>query len=469
MNRFLSLNMMNESSKSPLKFSAKIKRKPIDKENQNTFKTLTTKSKRLCLGSLSTNIESCESITRYSELCLSQSSQDSHDSGFSNFSQCQSHSQSSPCQSSPSSQCFNESIGVEADMDMLNEVCLQSSASNNRILNFINSPSSPMPTRRCLFTASPSIQTPKTPNQILFNDDSYTTKPDAPKRNITPVSINRQMIPNTMDSPSFSSAVEQSISSIQKMLERTSTEPLPASLHEQHEQIKQSLDIECQTSSSSESKSSSQRLIGDRSTYHILPTTTSIKHNDLSVITTETMQQVLRGDYNSDIESVTIVDSRYPYEFEGGHIQNAENLYTREKIYDKFLQTAFLKKASEQAAAKGKRTVIVFHCEFSSERGPSMLRFLRNQDRTINKDSYPKLFYPEIYLLEGGYKAFYESDKTLCEPNTYKPMLHVDHVHDLKHFRAKTKTWNRTSSNCVSSNKSSFKSRLQRFPRSTLF
>lgn len=242
---------------------------------------------------------------------------------------------------------------------------------------------------------------------------------------------------------------------------------MSSNLHQHHEQIKHSLDIECQTTT--ELKSSSKRLIGDRSTYHILPTTTSIKHNDLSVITTETMQNVLRGHYDSDIESLTVVDSRYPYEFDGGHIQNAHNLYTREKIYEKFLQSDTLKKSSEKALASGKRSVIIFHCEFSSERGPSMLRFLRNQDRTINKDSYPKLFYPEIYLLEGGYKAFYESDKTLCEPNTYKPMLHVDHVHDLKHFRAKTKTWNRTSSNCISANKSSFKSRLQRFPRSNLF
>ena len=49
-----------------------------------------------------------------------------------------------------------------------------------------------------------------------------------------------------------------------------------------------------------------------------------------------------------------------------------------------------------------KRTILVFHCEFSSERGPRQLRYLRACDRTRNP--YPKLHYPEIYLLYGGYK-----------------------------------------------------------------
>ena len=57
--------------------------------------------------------------------------------------------------------------------------------------------------------------------------------------------------------------------------------------------------------------------------------------------------------------------------------------------------------------------VLIFHCEFSSERGPKMYRFLREQDRELNKDSYPKLNYPEVYVLEGGYKAFYEKHEVI--------------------------------------------------------
>ena len=38
-----------------------------------------------------------------------------------------------------------------------------------------------------------------------------------------------------------------------------------------------------------------------------------------------------------------------------------------------------------------------------------MSRFIRDQDRELNKDCYPRLNYPELYILEGGYKAFYEN------------------------------------------------------------
>lgn len=69
-------------------------------------------------------------------------------------------------------------------------------------------------------------------------------------------------------------------------------------------------------------------------------------------------------------------------------------------------------------------------------------RFLRRKDRDANSDCYPKLFYPELYLLEGGFKMFYETHADLCTPSGYLPMLHEDYSADLKHFRAKSLTWN---------------------------
>ncbi|XP_069103854.1 cdc25-like protein phosphatase twine [Argopecten irradians] len=89
----------------------------------------------------------------------------------------------------------------------------------------------------------------------------------------------------------------------------------------------------------------------------------------------------------------------------------------------------------------GRRNILIFHCEFSSERGPKMMRFLRTQDRAQNEANYPALTYPEVYLLEGGYKAFYHTEKTLCQPMDYKPMLHQGHSDELRHFRARSKSW----------------------------
>ena len=48
-----------------------------------------------------------------------------------------------------------------------------------------------------------------------------------------------------------------------------------------------------------------------------------------------------------------------------------------------------------------KRRIAIFHCEFSSERGPNMYQVFRKLDRKRN--TYPKLDWPEIYLLKGSF------------------------------------------------------------------
>uniref|UniRef100_A0AAZ3S3Q8 protein-tyrosine-phosphatase n=1 Tax=Oncorhynchus tshawytscha TaxID=74940 RepID=A0AAZ3S3Q8_ONCTS len=75
------------------------------------------------------------------------------------------------------------------------------------------------------------------------------------------------------------------------------------------------------------------------------------------------------------------------------------------------------------------RVLLVFHCEFSSERGPRMCRFVRERDRTMNE--YPNLHYPEIYILKGG----------VCVLSLYRPMHHQDFKEDLRKFRLKSRTW----------------------------
>uniref|UniRef100_A0A8U7MDI9 M-phase inducer phosphatase n=1 Tax=Corvus moneduloides TaxID=1196302 RepID=A0A8U7MDI9_CORMO len=156
------------------------------------------------------------------------------------------------------------------------------------------------------------------------------------------------------------------------------------------------------------------------------------KHQDLKYIDSEMMVSVLTGKFESFIKQCVIIDCRYPYEYEGGHIKGAINLHMEEEV-ENFL----LKKPIQPS--ENKRVIVVFHCEFSSERGPRMCRFVREQDRLSNE--YPNLHYPELYVLKGGYKDFFSRCQSFCEPQSYRPMHHKDFKEDLKRFRTKSRTW----------------------------
>lgn len=157
--------------------------------------------------------------------------------------------------------------------------------------------------------------------------------------------------------------------------------------------------------------------------------------------------------------------------------QGALNLHQEDQIEDYFLQNPILSECPE------KRVLLVFHCEFSSERGPRMCRYVRKRDRDLNEKEYPNLHYPELYILKGGYKDFFPLHKvcaisqcntlcipiywscflfihlfldfkllmrtnvffspmqSVCEPQAYRPMHHEDYKEDLRKFRLKSRTW----------------------------
>ncbi|KAE8615004.1 hypothetical protein XENTR_v10008377 [Xenopus tropicalis] len=169
-----------------------------------------------------------------------------------------------------------------------------------------------------------------------------------------------------------------------------------------------------------------RQLIGDFSKVYALPTVTG-RHQDLRYITAETLAALIHGDFSSLVENVFIIDCRYPYEYDGGHIKGALNLHRQEEVTDYFLKQPLAPSVAQ------KRLIIVFHCEFSSERGPKM-----EEDRARNE--YPGLYYPELYLLKGGYKDFFPEYKELCEPQGYCPMHHQDFREELLKFRTKCKT-----------------------------
>ncbi|KRT86796.1 hypothetical protein AMK59_888 [Oryctes borbonicus] len=182
-------------------------------------------------------------------------------------------------------------------------------------------------------------------------------------------------------------------------------------------------------------------LIGDFSKQFCLPLISG-KHPDLKSITPAILALLVKGHFEENIASFQIIDCRYPYEYNGGHIHGALNLYTKEQIIDVLLNAKIKICGEAQEQEENKRDILIFHCEFSSERGPNLSRFLRQVDRRHNKNVYPYLHYPEVYLLDGGYKSFYKHFSELCIPEAYLPMLHPNYEDDLKYFRIKSKTLN---------------------------
>ncbi|XP_062462311.1 M-phase inducer phosphatase 2 [Pezoporus occidentalis] len=175
-----------------------------------------------------------------------------------------------------------------------------------------------------------------------------------------------------------------------------------------------------------------RELIGDFSKAYLLQTVEG-KHQDLKYISPAMMVAVLTGQFSGLIESCVIVDCRYPYEYEGGHIKGAVNLPLEQDVEE------FLLRKPIVPCDASKRVIVIFHCEFSSERGPRMCRFVREQDRARNE--YPALHYPELYVLKGGYREFFPQYQSHCEPQDYRPMHHEDFKEDLRRFRLKSRTW----------------------------
>lgn len=135
-------------------------------------------------------------------------------------------------------------------------------------------------------------------------------------------------------------------------------------------------------------------------------------------ITKETLLQVLDGHFDREYDQRMVIDCRFEYEFEGGHINGAVNYNDKELITSQLFETSL----------PGK-TLLIFHCEYSAHRAPIMARHVRQQDRTTNIEHYPKLTYPEVYILEGGYSAFFSEHQDRCFPQNYVEMDAKEHAY----------------------------------------
>lgn len=70
---------------------------------------------------------------------------------------------------------------------------------------------------------------------------------------------------------------------------------------------------------------------------------------------------------------------------------------------------------------------------------PNSAKHLRAKDRAMNNHVYPKIHYPEVYILEGGYCQYFKDSAHRCEPSSYVTMDDPNHAtsrrEDLDQFR----------------------------------
>ncbi|KAF9879685.1 rhodanese-like domain-containing protein [Colletotrichum karsti] len=133
-------------------------------------------------------------------------------------------------------------------------------------------------------------------------------------------------------------------------------------------------------------------------------------------ITRETMVDLLDGKYSDKFDQKMVIDCRFEYEYEGGHIDGAVNYNSKDLLASQLFQHPM----------QG-RTILIFHCEYSAHRAPMMARHVRSEDRTVNAEHYPHLTYPDVYILEGGYSAFFNEHRCRCYPQNYVEMSDEAH------------------------------------------
>ena len=92
-----------------------------------------------------------------------------------------------------------------------------------------------------------------------------------------------------------------------------------------------------------------------------------------------TLANMLSGNHTLK-NNITVFDCRFPYEYSGGHITNAINVYTCQKLLQTLFpikETCSERKLEDDISNLSKKLkpderIYVFYCEFSSYRAPKL-------------------------------------------------------------------------------------------------
>ncbi len=97
-----------------------------------------------------------------------------------------------------------------------------------------------------------------------------------------------------------------------------------------------------------------------------------VKDDGLMRIRFETVNDLLDGKYDSKIADFQIIDCRFDYEYNGGHIPGAVNVNSTKALEELFFGAGAQRPEPSISGDGVKKTVLVFHCEFSCQRAPTL-------------------------------------------------------------------------------------------------
>jgi hypothetical protein len=120
-------------------------------------------------------------------------------------------------------------------------------------------------------------------------------------------------------------------------------------------------------------------------------------------IASDTFAKLITDPASNPYKHITIIDARSAEEWAAGHINGSHHAQTVDAVVPHL-----------PGKAEPNDDAVVFYCEFSSHRGPSLAEDFRNFDRAVNYSSETGLSYPETYLLAGGFAEFFGQYPKLC-------------------------------------------------------
>lgn len=88
------------------------------------------------------------------------------------------------------------------------------------------------------------------------------------------------------------------------------------------------------------------------------------EEESLPRISKDTMVDILDGKYDLSYRRAIIVDCRFEYEYEGGHIDGAINFNNKEDLATKLFEV--------ESPEASKNSLLILHCEYSAHRAPIM-------------------------------------------------------------------------------------------------